>query len=83
MKILTVLLVILRNVWLKWIPQDSTDDKPTLVQVRAWCRQAKPITWTFVDQILHGHLASLGAIESIPLFASDPHNNRFSITFAL
>ena len=25
---------------LRWIPQDLTDDKSTLVQVMAWCRQA-------------------------------------------
>ena len=25
---------------LRWIPQDFTDDKSTLVQVMAWCRQA-------------------------------------------
>ena len=25
---------------LKWMPQDLTDDKSTLVQVMAWCRQA-------------------------------------------
>ena len=25
---------------LRWMPQDLTDDKPTMVQVMAWCRQA-------------------------------------------
>ena len=25
---------------LRWMPLDLTDDKPTLVQVMAWCRQA-------------------------------------------
>ena len=26
---------------LRWMPRDLTDDKSTLVQVMAWCRQAK------------------------------------------
>ena len=37
-----------------WVPQNSFDDKSTLVQVMAWCRQAwwrhQAITWTTVDQ---------------------------------
>ena len=29
---------------LRWMPQDLTDDKSTLVQVMAWCHQATAIT---------------------------------------
>ena len=36
----------------KWMPQDLTDDKSTLVQVMAWCCQA--ITWaTFFPHFFH------------------------------
>ena len=28
------------DIALRWMPQDFTDDKSTLVQVMAWCRQA-------------------------------------------
>ena len=40
---LVLLIVIFRSSHdnaLRWIPQDLTDDKSTLVQVMAWCRQA-------------------------------------------
>ena len=30
---------------LKWVSFDPTNDKSTLVQVMAWCRQATSITW--------------------------------------
>ena len=45
------------------MPQDLTDDKSTLVQVMAWCRQA--IAWTSVDQDLQCHMVSLGPNELI------------------
>ena len=41
------------------MPLDLTDDKSTLVQVMAWCRQAK----TNVDPDLCRHMASLGLNE--------------------
>ena len=34
------ILSILCEIVLSWMPQDLTDDKSTLVQVMAWCRQA-------------------------------------------
>ena len=46
------------------MPQDLTDEKTTLVQVMAWCRQVhKAITWTSVSQDLKRHMASLGPNE--------------------
>ena len=42
------------------MPQNLTDDKSTLVQVMAWCRQAKAVTWTSVDQDLQRHMVSVG-----------------------
>ena len=45
---------------LRWMPQNLTDDKSTLVQVMAW-QQA--ITWTSVDQDLQRHMALLGPNE--------------------
>ena len=46
------------------MPLDLTDDKSTLVQVMAWCRQA--ISWANVDLDLCCHMhdmASLGHNE--------------------
>ena len=40
--------------------QDIFDDKSTLVQVMAWCRQQRAITWLNVDPVLYRHMASLG-----------------------
>ena len=40
---LVLLIGILRSLYdnaLRWMPQNITDDKSTLVQVKAWCRQA-------------------------------------------
>ena len=48
---------------LRWIPQDLTDDKSTLVQVRLGAVRQQAITWTSVDQDLQGHMASLGPNE--------------------
>ena len=45
---------------LRWMPQDLTDDKSTLVQVMAWCRTQQSITWTSVDQDLQWCMVSLG-----------------------
>ena len=42
---------------LKWMPQDLTDEKSTLVQVMVWCRQSN------VNPDLRRHIASLGHIE--------------------
>ena len=35
-----IILSISGEIVLKWMPQDLTDDKSTLVQVMAWCHQA-------------------------------------------
>ena len=45
---------------LSWMPQDLTDDKSTLVQVMAWCRQATSHYLNSVDQDIQRHMASLG-----------------------
>ena len=45
------------------MPLDLTDDKSTLVEVMAWCRQAQAITWANVDPVLCHHMASLGLNE--------------------
>ena len=45
------------------MPQDLIDDKSTLVQVMAWCREATTIARTSVDQYLQRHMASLGPNE--------------------
>ena len=48
------------------MPLDLTDDKSTLVQVMAWCRQAtkqQAITWANVDLDLCRHMVSLGHNE--------------------
>ena len=42
-----------------WISLDFTDKQSTLVQVMAWCRQAKSHTWANVDPDLCHHMASL------------------------
>ena len=43
------------------MPLDLTDDKLTLVQVMAWCRQAQAITWA--NPNLYRQMASLGLNE--------------------
>ena len=48
---------------LMWMPLGLTDDKSTLVQVIAWCRQATSITWGNVDPDLCCHMVSLGHNE--------------------
>ena len=45
---------------LKWMPQDLTEEKSTLVWVMAWCRQAASHYLTNVDQVLKHHMESLG-----------------------
>ena len=45
---------------LRWMPQDLTDDKSTLVQVMAWCRQA---TSHYLNQCWPRSMASLGHKE--------------------
>ena len=46
----------------RWMSLDFTDDKSTLVQVMAWCRQAA-ITWANVDPDLCHHMVSQGHNE--------------------
>ena len=48
---------------LKWMPQNLTNKKSTLVQVMVWCRQATSLTWANVDPDLCHHMASLGHTE--------------------
>ena len=48
---------------LRWMAQDLTDNKSTLVQVMAWCRQTTSHFWTSVNQDLQRHMASLGPNE--------------------
>ena len=43
----------------RWMSQYLTVDKSTLVQVIAWCRQAKAITWANVDSVPCRLMASL------------------------
>ena len=42
---------------LRWLPQDLTDDKSTLVQVMAWCRQA---TSHYLSQYWHRYMSPYG-----------------------
>ena len=44
----------------RWMSLDLTDNKSTMVQVVAWCRQQQAITWANVDQDLCPQMASLG-----------------------
>ena len=48
---------------LRWVSLDLTDDKSTLGQVMAWCRQATTITWANFDPDQCRHMASLGHNE--------------------
>ena len=47
----------------RWMSLDRTDDKSTLVQVIAWCRQPQAITWVNVDPDLCRHIGSLGPMS--------------------
>ena len=47
----------------RWMPQNLTNEKSTLVQVMSWCHQA--ITWANIDPDLCCHMASLGYKELI------------------
>ena len=72
-KSLIVRLIIQNGSWgtrweiaLRWMPQNFTDEKSTLVQVMAWCRQVtshyliqcwqQAITWSNVDSDLCRHM---------------------------
>ena len=48
---------------LTWKPQDLTDDKSTLVQVMAWCRQATSHYLSQCRPSSLSHMASLGLNE--------------------
>ena len=48
---------------LRWMSRDLSEDKSTLVQVRAWCGHQQAITWANVDPDLCRHMASLGHNE--------------------
>ena len=48
------------EITLRWMSQDFTDDKSTMVQVMAWGRRQKAITWANVDPNLCHHMVSLG-----------------------
>ena len=45
---------------LRWVPQNLTNKKSTLVQVMAWCNRQQAITWANVDPDLCRHMASKG-----------------------
>ena len=47
---------------LRWMPQDFTDDKSTLVQVMAWCRQA---TSHYLSQCWHRSLLPYGVTRPL------------------
>ena len=53
---------------LKWISMDPTDDKSTLVQLMAWCRQVSPEAEQIliIDPVFCCHMASLGHDELNP-----------------
>ena len=48
------------DIGLRWMSQNITDDKSTLVQVKAWATSQQAITWANVDPDLGCRLASLG-----------------------
>ena len=48
---------------LRLMSLDVTDDKPTLIQVVAWCCKQQAITWANFDPDLCRHMASLGPNE--------------------
>ena len=49
------------DIALRWLPLNLADDKSTLVQLMAGCRQA--ITWTNVDWNICRHMASQGTVS--------------------
>ena len=55
---------------LKWMPLDLTDEKSTLVQAMAWCRQAN------VDPDLCRQMASLGLNELSIIFNLIVHKSN-------
>ena len=58
------------------MPLDLTDDKSTLVQVMAWCRQQQAINWGNDDPDLCHQKASLGLNElkkKLSEFSFIPH----------
>ena len=52
-----------REIALRWLSLKVTEDKSTLVQVKAWCRQAKAIIGANANSDLRRHMASLGHNE--------------------
>ena len=48
---------------LRWISLDLTDDKSTLFQVMAWCRQATIFIWANVDPDLCRYMVAPGHNE--------------------
>ena len=53
-------MIIASDIFQKWMPQDLSDDRPTLVLLMVWCHHVKAITWTNVDQVPWRHTTSLG-----------------------
>ena len=45
------------SIALRWMPQDLTNEKSTLVQVTVWCSRQQAITWANVDPNLCRHMA--------------------------
>ena len=67
---------------LTWKPQDPTDDKSTLVQVMAWCRQA---TNRYLSQCWLSSLSTYDVTRPQWVKAENPvskiDNNEFDIIF--
>ena len=63
---------------LTWMPQDLTNDKSTLVQVMAWCRQA---TSHYLSQCWHSSLSPYGVTRPqwVNPVACNPVANRHDI----
>ena len=61
------------------MPLDLIDDKSTLIQVMALCRQEQAITWASVDQDLCRHMVSLGHSE---LMGSQMAEGKFPLRVA-
>ena len=47
---------------LRWMPQNLTNKKSTLVEVMAWCHRHQAITWANADRDICQHMASLSLI---------------------
>ena len=45
------------QIWMKFIPRSPIDNKPTLVQVMAWCRAGnKPLSEPMMTQLIDAYM---------------------------